>query len=300
MPPLPPRPIPELPGVEHRFVDARGVRFHVAEAGDPMAEPVVLLHGWPEHFYAWRRIIGPLAERYRVIAPDLRGFGWSEAPPGGYLKSELAADVVALLDALELDRVRLAGHDWGGFTSFLVALDHPERVSHLAVAGMSHPWVEPDEGLAARLTTLRRISYMFVLAAPGIGANVIRRIPNFTRTVLRKSSVDPDATWTPEEMEQFVAQWAEPDRAAAGVGIYRSFLTKELPELARGGFRNRVLEMPAVLFCGVADPVIRPRNLEGFEANAPQMTLEVVEDAGHWLPEEAPGALLSGMSSLWD
>src|ERR671916_187124 len=73
--------LPNVDGVEHRYIEARGLRFHVAEAG--AGEPVVLLHGWPQHWYEWREVIGPLAAHYRVICPDLRGFGWSEAPPGG-------------------------------------------------------------------------------------------------------------------------------------------------------------------------------------------------------------------------
>ena len=93
--------------------------------GPTDAEPLVLLHGWPQHWYAWRRLIGPLSERYRVICPDLRGFGWTDAPAGSYEKSELAADVIALLDVLGLERVRLAGHDWGGFVGFLVCIDGP-------------------------------------------------------------------------------------------------------------------------------------------------------------------------------
>jgi len=69
--------MPEVPGVavEHGFHDVRGLRMHVAAAGPPDAEPLVMLHGWPQHWYAWRRLIGPLSERYRVICPDLRGFG---------------------------------------------------------------------------------------------------------------------------------------------------------------------------------------------------------------------------------
>src|SRR4051794_33022829 len=79
------RPFPEVEGVEHRYVDAGGLRMHVAEAG-PQGEPIMLLHGWPQHWYLWRDVIPPLAEEYRVIAPDLRGFGWSDAPPDGYDK----------------------------------------------------------------------------------------------------------------------------------------------------------------------------------------------------------------------
>ena len=94
----PTAPLPSVPGIAHKRVRANGVELHVATAGE--GPPVVLLHGWPQHWYCWRRMIGPLAERYSVLAPDLRGWGWSEAPPGDYSKATFAADIVALLGAL--------------------------------------------------------------------------------------------------------------------------------------------------------------------------------------------------------
>jgi len=293
------RKLPEVDGVDHRHLDVGGLRMHVASAGDPEGEPLVLLHGWPQHWFAWRRLIEPLARDYRVIVPDLRGFGWTDAPRGSYLKSQLAADVVALLDELGLERVRLAGHDWGGFAGFLVCLDAPERVSHFAAAGISHPWVRPQPGIGAKLDLARRLSYMALISSPVLGGQVVQRVPAFIRTALRASAADPDRTWTNEELEEFVAQWSEPDRAAACVSIYRTFLTKEMPQLASGAYRERSMQMPSTLFCGARDPVIRPDALGGFERNAPNLRLEVIPDAGHWLPEEAPEALLAGMTKLF-
>lgn len=106
------RELPHVEGVEHRFVEARGLRFHVALAGD--GDPLVMLHGWPQHWFEWRNLIPSLARRHRVICPHLRGLGWSDAPPAGYEKEELATDALTVLDALELDTVQLVGHDWGG------------------------------------------------------------------------------------------------------------------------------------------------------------------------------------------
>src|SRR5581483_8160583 len=83
--------LPSLPGVAHRHVAVRGVRIHVAEAGE--GEPLVLQHGWPQAWWRWRKMIPPLAERYRVIVPDLRGHGWSEEPRTGYEKESLAQDL---------------------------------------------------------------------------------------------------------------------------------------------------------------------------------------------------------------
>src|SRR5262245_54016411 len=90
---------PPLAGVEHRFVAIEpGLRLHVAEAG--AGEPLLLVHGWPQHWWAWRKIIPRLAAHHRLICPDLRGFGWSDAPPTGYAKEQLADDLINLLDAL--------------------------------------------------------------------------------------------------------------------------------------------------------------------------------------------------------
>ena len=293
--------MPEIPGltVEHSFHDVRGLRMHVAAAGPAAAEPLVMVHGWPQHWYAWRRLIGPLSERYRVICPDLRGFGWTDAPRGRYLKAELAADVVGLLDVLGLERVRLAGHDWGGFVGFLLCLDHPRRISHFAVAGMSHLWVRRETGMSGAVNLLRRLAYMGLIASPVLGGQVVRRLPAFTRTVFRSSAVNPERTWTEAELETFVSQWSEPDRAAASVAVYRSFLTKELRQVASGGFMSRTMEQPCVQFVGVGDPVIRPDQQGGAEENAPRLRMEVVADAGHWLPEEAPEALLPAMLELY-
>src|SRR3712207_6665910 len=116
--------IPTVEGVTHRFVDVGDTQLHVAEAG--YGPPLLLLHGWPQHWWCWRHLIAPLAEHHRVLVPDLRGWGWSDAPPGAYDKATFAADVLALLDAEGIDRVRIVGHDWGGFTAFLLGLEHPE------------------------------------------------------------------------------------------------------------------------------------------------------------------------------
>ena len=103
--------MPEVEGVTHRWITANGLRFHVAESNPDGSDPVLLLHGWPQHWYEWRHLIPALAANHRVVALDLRGFGWSDAPRDRYLKEDLAGDVLAVMDALGLDRVKLVGHD---------------------------------------------------------------------------------------------------------------------------------------------------------------------------------------------
>ncbi len=117
---------PPVDGVEHRFVEVRGMRMHVAEAG--AGEPLLLVHGWPQHWYQWRGVIERLADVRRLIVPDLRGFGWSDAPAGPIEPDVFVDDLIALLDALDIEQTDLAGHDWGGYTSLLLAARHPERL----------------------------------------------------------------------------------------------------------------------------------------------------------------------------
>ena len=95
--------LPAVEGVTHRWVEARGLKFHVAEAGAG-PDTVLLLHGWPQNWFEWRHLMPALADRHRVLAMDLRGFGWSDAPRRGYEKENLASDVLAVLDELGIER----------------------------------------------------------------------------------------------------------------------------------------------------------------------------------------------------
>jgi pimeloyl-ACP methyl ester carboxylesterase len=265
--------------VEHRFVEAGGLRMHVAEAG--AGEPVVLLHGWPQHWYEWRHLIPPLAERYRVICPDLRGFGWSEAPPSGYDKETLARDVVNLLDELGLDRVRLVGHDWGGWVAFLICLFHPERVERFLALNIPHPW----NGLSPRAALgLWRFWYQWVLATPFLGQRVAGRLHKRRDRVSRLLGVG----WTEEEFESFMGQFREPARARASSQLYREFTLRELPRAVAGRYRRRSLAPPTLLLFGTEDSAIPTHLTQGYEAYADDMRVELVPGCSHFIADERP------------
>jgi pimeloyl-ACP methyl ester carboxylesterase len=284
---------PDLDGVSHRYVDAAGTRFHVAEAGE--GPPVVLLHGWPQHWWIWRKVIPALAEDRRVICPDLRGFGWSEAPRGRYEVQGFADDALALLDALELDQVELIGHDWGGYAGFLLCLTAPERVRHYLGLGIVHPWFEPPKPSPA---ALQRTAYQFILATPGLGSGVLRFAPGFVRLVLTKGA-HPDMRWTREELDCFAESVRSPDHARASSQVYRSFLLRELPRLKKGHYRSQRLTVPTRVLAGVADPVIRADILAGFEPYADDMGVEIVEGCGHFVAEEKPELVVERARELF-
>jgi serine/threonine protein kinase, bacterial len=164
--------LPELDGVQHRFVDlGDGVTIHVAEAGPPEGPPVMLVHGFPQHWWEWRELIGPLAaDGYRVLCPDLRGAGWSSAPAGAYRKNDMADDLAAVLDRLHIGPVTLVAHDWGGFVAFIMMLRHPAKVTGFFGLNTGAPWVRLDRPLIRHLW---RFWYQIPLAFPVVGPRII-------------------------------------------------------------------------------------------------------------------------------
>jgi pimeloyl-ACP methyl ester carboxylesterase len=276
------RSMPALEGVEHRFVDVGDVRLHVATAGT--GPPLVLLHGWPQHWWCWRHLIPELARHHRVLAPDLRGFGWSDAPAGDYAKSTFAADIVALLDREGIDRAPIIGHDWGGYTAFLLALDFPERVERVLALDIVPPWPQPGLPAPRHAALPLLASYQMLLATPFLGERLLTRGPEFVRTMIRAGS---SGTWMTEALDVYADVLREPARAAASAACYRTFLTRELPAtLVRG---PRTLAVPALLAMGAHSPirrVLRPKP-------APNLRVETIPSARHFLPEERPAAVLA-------
>jgi pimeloyl-ACP methyl ester carboxylesterase len=284
---------PELEGVTHREVEVPGARLHVAEAGEGPA--VLLLHGWPQHWWIWRKVIPALAEDRRLVCPDLRGFGWSEAPAGSYEIAELAADMAALLDALELDEVDLIGHDWGGYAGFLLCLDVPDRIRHYLALGIVHPWFEPPKPTPA---ALQRSAYQLLLASPLLGESILRFLPGFVKLALRRGA-HPDMRWSDEELDCYAESFRSRDHALASSHVYRSFLTRELPRLKQGHYRSRRSSVPTRILAGEADPVIRADILAGFEPYADDMSVEEIAGCGHFIAEERPDLVIERARELF-
>jgi pimeloyl-ACP methyl ester carboxylesterase len=270
--------IPHVTGVEHEFVDAGGLRTHVALAGD--GPPVLLLHGWPQHWYLWRDVIPLVAPHARVIAPDFRGFGWSDAPRSGYRKDQLKRDTLALLDALDVDEVTIAGHDWGGYVGFLLAHEHPERVRSFMALNVLPPWPARDRRAALDAW---RFLYMPVLALPALGRRIGRAV---AARGLRDSGLD--AT----EVEAFVSRLGRVTEP-----LYGSFLG-ELPALLRGRYSAAGLRVPTKLVFGARDPVLTTRAAKDAAAQADSMELELVPDAGHFVVDEKPELVADRLLAL--
>jgi len=207
-----------------------GLRLHVVGDGPKDGPPVILLHGFPESWWAWRKQIAPLAKRgFLVIVPDLRGYGDSAAPEGvdNYTLDRLAADIVGIADALGVERFDLVGHDWGGVIAWAVAGHYPDRVRRLVAIAAPHPDVMRGQMLRHPRQWLRS-AYIGFFQLPRLPEKMLRA-RDFRR--LRASLVKtsrPD-TFSAAELDRYTAAWRRTGRLTAMLNYYRALRRKRHP-----------------------------------------------------------------------
>lgn len=264
------------------------MRFHVAEAGSD-GPPILLLHGFPQHSHAWRHVLADLATDHRVYALDLRGAGGSEAPRRGYDSATLSGDVLAVMDALDLPDVVLAGHQWGGWLGFHLALAAPDRFTALVAVNAPHPW------LLHRKLLLQawRFWYTALLEYPVLGSWVIRTRPGVLRWMLRRGRPDlPEA-----DVDVFLDVAREPARAHAGQQLHWQIVMRDIPRRALGGYGRQHLAVPTLVLAGSHDFAYSPRSITGAGRHADDLTVRVV-DGGHYLPEERPEIVAAAIREM--
>jgi pimeloyl-ACP methyl ester carboxylesterase len=278
-------PLPHVDGVEHREVIIRGLRLHLAEAGPPGGRPVVLQHGFPQHWYEWRHLIGPLAESgHRVVAPDFRGFGWSEHPPDeDFLKETLVDDLVALCAELGHERIAFVGHDWGGWVGWLLCVRRPELVERAILLSAPPPF--PPERLdPAALLRARRLWYQLVIASAAPRSAKLA----FFRGMLEAGRRD---AWEPGALDAYLEPLGQPAQVRAGTLLYRQFVTRELPAVIGRRYADARVTMPVRLLIGRHDPFYYDELLDEPAPHADDYGGEAVDGVAHFLPEEAPDVL---------
>jgi pimeloyl-ACP methyl ester carboxylesterase len=279
--------MPQLDGVEHRFIELPGLRMHVAEAG--RGDPLVLLHGFPQHWWEWRRVIPKLAERYRLVCPDLRGAGWTEAPRNGYTPDQLIADVVSLFNALGLGGVRLVGHDWGALVGFLLCLYHPDRVEQYVSLAIPHPYARPNPRF---LTVAPRLWFQLAIATPVLGPLFLRSGRQPLARYLLDTYTSDRSVWSAQDIELFMAPFRDPARARAASALYRDFIVPLFPRVLSGGYRSLRLTTPTRIFYGSQDWAMRPELLGGYQDYADDLQLVRVEGASHFIADERPDIVI--------
>lgn len=276
---------PPISGVRRSFVSARGVRFHVTEAGPEHGRPVLLLHGWPQHHWVYRDLLAAPPAGLRLIAPDLPGYGWSGPAPHRWRKEDVASDLLALVDALALDRLVVVGHDWGGYLGYLMLMRKPDTFDGFLVLNMAHPWVP----LRTRLAHLWRfLSYQPLIATCGV---VVLRRTHFLKLLFRVGS-----RLDQHSVKVYTERFRDPDVAHTAMQTYRTFWLHEL--FTRQVDTRRVVAPIRGLF-GVRDRALHISLAEPPASQADDCTLKQV-DASHFIVDERPSVVRDELTALVD
>ncbi len=270
-------------GWAHREAVVNGVRLHYVEAG---AGPlVVLLHGFPEFWYSWHRQIGPLvAAGCRVIAPDLRGYNLSDKPRGvnAYRVETLTADVASLIRLIGDQSAAVIGHDWGGVLAWLLPLHFPEIVQKRVVLNAPHPTAMHRQ-LHRDLDQLLRSWYIFFFQLPLL-PEAMMRAGDFAllRRMLTRQPVRPGA-FSADDLACYRQALAQPGALTAAINWYRAaFRRPPKPD------EDVPCGVPTLLIWGERDAYLGSRLAEGLERWAPNLRVERIADASHWVQNDAP------------
>lgn len=264
----------------HEFHDLDGVRMHLVAGG---AGPVlVLLHGWPETWWGWRKVMPILAQRYRVVAVDLPGLGDSHGQPVAYDKMTLAAYVHRLIaDELGYERIFLAGHDWGGAVAFQYAEQHPDEVVGMAVLELLLPGFRPDP--VGGDPTEESFHFALHMAPRFPELLVTGREREYLGAFVDVASERPGAV-NAADVDEYARTYAEPDKLRAGFELYRSLRTDAEDNLA--AVRRGRLPMPVLAIGGEA--ASGSAVAKSLRPATDDLTEVVVPGTGHWLIHEQP------------
>ena len=269
--------------LEHLNFQNGEIHLNAVAAGPKNGPVVVLLHGFPEFWYSWRKQIDPLAAAgFRVIVPDQRGYNKSSKPARAksYALSLLTSDVIAIADQLSCKRIFLAGHDWGAAVAWATALKYPNRVARLAILNVPHPSVM-RRYLATNRRQLRRSWYMFFFQLPWVPELFFSAFQFHigARTLVRSSR---PGTFSPDDLAQYREAWSQPGAMTAMINWYRAAFR------FRTRFADSIVRVPTRILWGVRDAFLMQEMAQDSLRYCADAELFTLADATHWLQHEQP------------
>ena len=275
-----PKPLTE----ESAIVEANGIDIHVRMAG--AGYPLILLHGWPQTSYCWRKLIPLIATHFRIIAPDLRGFGDSEKPEGPYDKRTVATDILEMARSLGYDQALVAGHDIGGRVAYRLTLDHPQFVRGLiSMAGRYSPLGE--DLLFSKEQSRERWYFFFHQIAELPEALVSGRERIYLEHFYNHWSHRAD--WlSQDDLREYARAYSTPGALRGGFEHYRAALSID-PHQWRED-EGKQISTPTLVLWGEDDPVSPVYWTEGFDRVFSKLDLVFYPECGHFVAEEQPAA----------
>jgi len=279
-----------------------GITMNVALAGPEDAPSVILIHGFPESHRTWREIAARLDDRFRLVMPDLRGFGDSDRPQDvtAYATDTLIADIFALADALGIDRFALVGHDWGGAIAWAAALRGNPRIERLAIVNSPHPLIF-QKSLIEDEPQRAASQYMRAFRNPGMEAGI--EAMGFDAFFDKSFSKHVDLKLiSPDERKIYIDQWSRPGALTAMLNWYRSSQVvvpaagenASMPSWVERGVPK--LHIPVRVIWGLEDKALLPIQLEGIGEVGDDVEIFPLKGVGHFAPWEAPDQVAEALA----
>jgi pimeloyl-ACP methyl ester carboxylesterase len=265
------------------YIEANGIKLHVFMAGPKDGQPIILLHGFPEFWYGWRKQIPALAKAgYRVVVPDQRGYNLSDKPKGikSYRVTTLVADILGLIDALGYQKVNLVGHDWGAAVGWELAIRHPGCLRRLGILNAPHPAVMLNFLRRGDPEQLRRSWYIFAFQIPWLPEHNLRKIDwrNMVRALRGSGKIH---TFTNEDIAKYKIAWAQPGALTAMLNWYRA-AARRWPSMPK----NPCIKVPTLMLWGMRDVALSHRMARLSMDYCSNGKLIFFEDATHWVQYE--------------
>ena len=269
--------------LEHSYIETNGLKLHVAQMGPKSGIPVVLLHGFPEFWYGWRKQIPALVEAgCRVIVPDQRGYNLSDKPKGikDYRVDELVKDIISLIDALEYEKVNLVGHDWGAVVAWMLANQHPERLHRLSIMNVPHPAVM-RRFLTRDIEQIRRSWYVFLFQLPWLPEMGMRR-NDWRGAVSALRGSGKIHTFTNQDIEKYKEAWSQPGAMTSMINWYRAAMRFQ-PKM----INDSRIKVPTLMMWGMKDFALSHRMARPSMDYVDEGNLILFPDATHWVQHDA-------------
>ena len=272
-----------------RYIDTGELRLHAVIGGE--GPPLLLVHGWPENWYAWRLLMPALARNFEVIAVDQRGRGLSDKPAGGYDTGTLAGDLVALMDALGHERFAVVGHDTGFAIGYALAADHPDRVDRVALADIpGSPGAAPSPPVFVPGPINDRLWHLPFNRLEKINEQLVEG----REDIFFRWEFDAAAKKLPDDViDYYVGLLSDPDALRGSFGFYRALDTTIAQDEQR---KSRRLDMPVLAIGGAAS--FGDHVGEAMKLVADDVQSLVIPGAGHFVAEEAPDEMLAALTAF--
>jgi pimeloyl-ACP methyl ester carboxylesterase len=296
-----------MPAIEHSTVEVNGLRMHVAATGPKDGHVLLFLHGFPEYWGEWEKLMTRLGGRFRCIAPDQAGYNLTDKPKdiARYRAKRLIEDIHALAEVVSPGaKFTLVAHDWGGALAWGYALGHPDRLSGLVILNAVHPGIfqrelarNPDQAAASQ----------YILAFRD--ADAVERLSRDNYADLWKSLAPAHAAGhlTDAERDGYLAAWSQPGAVEAMIAWYRAMKLAPPGQAGRaeqgsgeGVYdpESLVVKVPTLVFWGLRDNALLPGCVDGLERFVPDLKLVRFPEGTHWIAHEYPDEIARGIAEF--